>query len=352
MTRLPATVRDDGRDMETQTYAPPTPAKPTAVMGRRIGAWLIDWIPMWLIGVAVYAPATTRFPTGSDSAAGNWCDRINDSSSNELCIAVNDEVWVTDGSDLVLALLAMLAYSFIFLALLPGVSGWTLGKLATGIRVVRQQDFELAGIGPNIVRWLLWGVDAVPYCAPLVGLITGLSTDGNRRVGDMAASTYVVHKNDVGRLPAAVAAYPAAPGVAPPPTAPIPWPSEPPTVPPPAAAEPPSFPPPDPSEEPADLPSPDPVRPADGGFVVPGADPTATMPTIGDHEPTAAMPVVGEEPAPAPAPAPEPEPAEPRPGVDAPTWDNDRNTYIQWDPELEQWMEWDEANGRWIPIST
>ena len=89
--------------METQTYTPPSPAKPTGLMGRRIAAWLIDWVPMWLIAVAVYATATTRFPVGSNTGASNWCDLVNDSASSEFCVAVNDEVWVTDGSDLLLA---------------------------------------------------------------------------------------------------------------------------------------------------------------------------------------------------------------------------------------------------------
>ena len=41
----------------------------------------------------------------------------------------------------------------------------------------------------------------------------------------------------------------------------------------------------------------------------------------------------------------------PRPGVDAPVWDDARDTYIQWDPEIEEWMEWSESQGRWVPIS-
>ena len=49
-------------------------------------------------------------------------------------------------------------------------------------------------------------------------------------------------------------------------------------------------------------------------------------------------------------PAEPPAPA-PRPGVDAPMWDDARDTYIQWDPELEAWMMWSESGGRWVPIS-
>ena len=45
-----------------------------------------------------------------------------------------------------------------------------------------------------------------------------------------------------------------------------------------------------------------------------------------------------------------PDPA-PRAGVDAPVWDDARDTYIQWDHELEEWMEWSESDARWIPIS-
>jgi hypothetical protein len=56
-------------------------------------------------------------------------------------------------------------------------------------------------------------------------------------------------------------------------------------------------------------------------------------------------PATPEPPAP-----PEPEPVAP-PGVDAPQWDDARDTYIQYDPELAEWMEWSESQGTWIPIS-
>lgn len=64
---------------------------------------------------------------------------------------------------------------------------------------------------------------------------------------------------------------------------------------------------------------------------------------------TEVVDAVPEPPQPEPDPAPAPDPA--HPGIEAPQWDEARNTYIQWDPELNEWMEWNEPSGRWIPIS-
>ena len=43
-----------------------------------------------------------------------------------------------------------------------------------------REAFETAGFVPNLVRWLLWIVDSAPWCLPLVGFITGLTTVGHR----------------------------------------------------------------------------------------------------------------------------------------------------------------------------
>ena len=59
------------------------------------------------------------------------------------------------------------------------------------------------------LRTVLWVVDAPPYCVPLVGFITGVTTVGHRRVGDMVAKTYVVGRRDAGEpvvVPGAVVA--------------------------------------------------------------------------------------------------------------------------------------------------
>jgi hypothetical protein len=72
-----------------------------------------------------------------------------------------------------------------------------IGKLLLGIRTVRE-DGRAAGMGKALVRWLLWIVDGFPYFLPLVGFIVALTSTGHRRVGDMAAKTFVVRKAAMG----------------------------------------------------------------------------------------------------------------------------------------------------------
>ena len=102
--------------------------------------------------------------------------------------------------------------SFARRGLLKLFAGGSVGKLLFGLRTVDKNTGAVAGFGKSFVRWILWVVDGFPYCLPLVGLITGLSTKGHRRVGDMAAGTLVVGKASVGTPPA----YPGGPVGAPP----------------------------------------------------------------------------------------------------------------------------------------
>ena len=89
------------------------------------------------------------------------------------------------------AWLALWGGSIAIYVLLQAFTGWTPGKLITGIRVVRE-DGRSPGFVKALLRWLLWLVDGFPYFIPgLVGFIVGLTTPGHRRVGDMAAKTFV-----------------------------------------------------------------------------------------------------------------------------------------------------------------
>jgi uncharacterized RDD family membrane protein YckC len=79
----------------------------------------------------------------------------------------------------------------VLLIVLQAFTGFTPGKLITGVRTVRE-DGRPPGFGKALVRWLLWIVDGFPYFLPLVGFIVGGTTVGHRRVGDMVAKTFVV----------------------------------------------------------------------------------------------------------------------------------------------------------------
>ena len=103
-----------------------------------------------------------------------------------------------------------LALSLLYLVVLQGLTGKTVGKLTTGIRTVRE-DGQVPGIGKALIRWLLLIVDDFPYFIPmLVGFVCALSSAGHRRVGDMGAKTFVVVKAAAGQ-PIAVPGLTAAP---------------------------------------------------------------------------------------------------------------------------------------------
>ena len=369
----------------------PSLSDPTAVVGRRIGAFLIDG----LIGVTLifaFALATfTNTELGDSLTAELQCEVINE-FSNDLCIQAGTTVYVGTENEAAIITLIWLAWVLISTMILPGITGWSPGKLLTGIRVVKADTFEKAGLGANILRGVLWVVDAFPYFAPIVGGALLASKD-RRRVGDRAANTLVVRADSVVRspvqTPSAVIAPPTGaatqPTTPPPPTGPpvnnlvtaSPPPPAAPSPPPPAATPPPPTSPappvaPPPTGAPSAYQPPPPseyrTEPAPPVFPPPAAPPTfppaeeaapaEPLPIAEpETEPEAeAAPIVEAEPATTPEPEPEPVPESPaemssRPGVDAPMWDDARGTYIQWDPELTEWLEWSEAQRRWIPIS-
>ena len=281
---------------------------PTAVMGRRIGAWVIDFI----IGVLVFFIAFLIFGESVETGF----DVCGIDGSPTLCLYVNDTVYFAEGGDAfgvyLLPTLAFLGMGW----LLQGATGGTPGKLLVGLRVVDQSTGQLAGYGKCLGRTLLWIVDG--FACYLVGLITGLVSKGHRRVGDMAAKTLVVDKGQVG-IP------PQVPGLNAPVGAPGAY------VPPPApgAAVP-------PGPEGYSPPAP---APAAGGYSPPA-------PAPGGYTPPAPQPAAAPIAEPVPQPAAEPEPD----GISAPKWDADRNAYIQWDAGANAWMQFDDAAGEWKPI--
>jgi hypothetical protein len=80
---------------------------------------------------------------------------------------------------------------------MQGLTGKTPGKAAVGIKVIKA-DGQPPGILRALVRQLLWIVDGL--FVNLVGFITALTTRNNQRVGDMAASTFVVDRNFAGAI--------------------------------------------------------------------------------------------------------------------------------------------------------
>lgn len=161
------------------------------VTGRRIGAAFID--------LALYITLCFGlFFLMADSTTGSVL-----LESTNINLQLGDRTWYVEGGEAGLVYLADLGWALLIFGLIPGLTGWTPGKLVTGLRVVRA-DRGPAGVGRNLVRPFLWIVDGFPYFLPgLVGFVLVLATKEHRRVADFVAGTYVVDRAEAGRAPAA-----------------------------------------------------------------------------------------------------------------------------------------------------
>lgn len=132
------------------------------VTGRRVVATIIDGIIFGIVNSII----TLLF--GEKSSASGF-------SFTKL----------STGGSFVLLVLVILYY-----VLMEGMLGRTVGKMATGIRVVREDGTSPPGAGAALIRTLLRIIDGL--FAYLVGFIIVLASDRRRRLGDMAARTLVV----------------------------------------------------------------------------------------------------------------------------------------------------------------
>ncbi|MEY2589586.1 MAG: hypothetical protein QOJ67_1570 [Acidimicrobiaceae bacterium] len=286
---------------------------PTAVQGRRIGAFFIDVAVVIIFAVLTFLPLHSEESRSqairegkchlvvsnfNDTGSTTSCDGFTFESNGTVYFADPAWFWVNFG------------FSFAYFAVLQGIIGATAGKLATGIRVVRT-DGAIANIGWASIRWIFFFVDG-PMTFGICGLVTFLVSKGHRRVGDMVAGTYVVAASAVGQpivLPVAAApvyvpqgGYYAPPGQGYPP--------------PPGQGYPPppgqSYPPPG------------------QGYAPPGQ----ATPPPGVVAPPAST---------APPPSPGPVPA-------GPQWDTARGTYVQADPVTGVWHAWNTRTSQWEPV--
>jgi uncharacterized RDD family membrane protein YckC len=76
-----------------------------------------------------------------------------------------------------------------------GWHGQTIGKRAVGLRVVNDDGTPVTW-SSSMLRNLLLAADMVPGTF-LAGLVCSLATEGNRRLGDLAAGTLVIHAEGV-----------------------------------------------------------------------------------------------------------------------------------------------------------
>jgi uncharacterized RDD family membrane protein YckC len=132
------------------------------VTGRRVVATIIDGIIFGIVSQILTAIFGTKTTTSGFSFT-----RLS-----------------TGGNFLTLVLVVL------YYVLMEGLLGRTLGKMATGIRVVREDGTSPPGAGAALIRTLLRIIDSL--FAYLVGFIIVQASTRRRRLGDMAAKTLVV----------------------------------------------------------------------------------------------------------------------------------------------------------------
>lgn len=332
-------------------YGTPPTSDPTAVMGRRTLAWIADLVLFLAVVAAGFASMGeyVDVPPGVDDPCQVLQDQAESSGDGiGSCLdfrdmgieEAEDRVYLLDTSESGVQTLLSLGW-FAFFVILQGLTGGSPGKLLFGLRVVDQYGTR-AGVAKSIGRTLMWVIDAAPWIIPLVGPITAFTSNGHRRVGDLASGTYVVSASSVGQ--------PVMPGSAPIPAGQTAWGASPPTSPPPLGhgwqAPPTVEAEPERSGTPELEVTPQPATPTDDWT---SAEPTPTAP---EPAPFAAPGADGPPGAPPPTTSTPGPPIAPRYELPPPQWDPARGTYLQWEPNKQAWLQWDATTDRWKPIDT
>lgn len=177
---------------------------PTKIMGARIGAYVVDLLLVTLIGGFAFYTFTwsqyTEITHPTTVQAQAFCNDLTRDGGS--CFTIGTSTYQPPDGDpnvgRTTVNLVSVAVGFFNYVLLSALAGGTVGKLLFGLRVVTA-DGRRAGIGRNLVRWLLLIVDAL-CCLFLPGLIVANNSKGHRRIGDMAAGTFVVHRSAEGRV--------------------------------------------------------------------------------------------------------------------------------------------------------
>jgi uncharacterized RDD family membrane protein YckC len=177
--------------------------EPTKVVGRRVVAFIIDGIVVSAINLAIF------FALATDPNKALGRGDIDPNTTIVGNFTINGHEHSVYGSKAALYFLLAFVIGIGYLVVWPGLKGVTLGKLALGIKIVKDDGSGAPpGIGRAFARYFLIIVDDFPYIIPmLTGFICALSSKQNKRIGDMVASTLVVRK-DAAVTPAVVAPPP------------------------------------------------------------------------------------------------------------------------------------------------
>ncbi|MBT5904940.1 MAG: RDD family protein [Acidimicrobiaceae bacterium] len=138
---------------------------PTAVIGRRIIAWLLDNLFMAIVVLLVHR--------------GD--------------VAFNSDDGLSINPSVIWTVTVLMVLNHVALTM---TTGFSVGKAVTGLRVVRRIDGGLPGFRGAASRTLPW-VIPVPFI-PIIEAGMMLASRGHRRLGDRLAGTVVVDRGWIG----------------------------------------------------------------------------------------------------------------------------------------------------------
>ncbi len=173
----------------------------TDVMGRRLGAWLINLLLVVIPAVAVLWTGIERIPVSTRDATGTIVtetqaqyDYIREVQSGfHRMWDTEDTLYILPGYlSVILPILVLLLGCLVVFLLLPANTGWNPGHKVFGLRIADENGGNPT-VAQLVQRWLMGWVDALPWVIPgLLGFIVAMRNDHHQRLGDRLAKTYVV----------------------------------------------------------------------------------------------------------------------------------------------------------------
>jgi hypothetical protein len=80
-----------------------------------------------------------------------------------------------------------LVFSFVYLGIVQGITGWSLSKAMLGTKLVRAETTNAPGPVSSAIRWLL-----APLGFPILTMVSSAFNDRRQGVGDLLARTEVI----------------------------------------------------------------------------------------------------------------------------------------------------------------
>jgi uncharacterized RDD family membrane protein YckC len=114
---------------------------------------------------------------------------ISPCSGDGTCFRMNDTY--ANGWPLVVLIAMCALYLVGVFVVQRGLTGRTIGSMLFMFEVVGE-DLRPIGVGRAALRSLAGGIDYLPCCIPIVGVVTIAATPSRQRVGDLAAASIVI----------------------------------------------------------------------------------------------------------------------------------------------------------------